>query len=328
LIEYGRADDFEIVHVNTGAIALAVMPGLGAKISSLRDLRTGREWLWRNPRIPYKRVPHGSSYITEADTGGWDECFPSVSECEYPSPPWKGARIQDHGELWSHAPTFEIEEENDAVTLSAQWEGIALPYLFTRKLWVGAGMARLRVDYAVTNTGDSPVQWIWSAHPLMAIERGMELRVPPGARFNLGGALPTDLISQERDLRFPMTVHNPVIARNAMHSIAAISPLPPPSAAMAMKLWSDPLDEGWATLRASDGEFRLRWDAAQLPQLGIWMNLGAWAGDGGTPYYNLGLEPCIGAQDSLADAVTRYHLFETLPPGGARSWWLEVELGE
>jgi hypothetical protein len=60
--------------------------------------------------------------------------------------------------------------------------------------------------------------------------------------------------------------------------------------------------------------------------LGIWLNLGAWAGDGGAPYYNLGLEPCIGAQDSLADAVTQYRLFETLHPGAERKWWLEVEL--
>ena len=95
---------------------------------------------------------------------------------------------------------------------------------------------------------------------------------------------------------------------------------------MALKLWSDPLAEGWATLRARDGEFRMRWDTEPLPQVGFWLNLGAWAGDGGAPYYNLGLEPCIGAQDSLAAAVHQYKLFETLPPRGSRTWWLEVEL--
>ena len=46
----------------------------------------------------------------------------------------------------------------------------------------------------------------------------------------------------------------------------------------------------------------------------------------GTPYFNLGLEPCIGAQDSLAEAVTARNLFEILPPRGSRTWWLEVEL--
>ena len=105
-----------------------------------------------------------------------------------------------------------------------------------------------------------------------------------------------------------------------------LTTLPDSSAAIALKLWSDPLADGWATLAASNGELRMRWDPALLPQLGFWLNFGAWAGDGGAPYYNLGLEPCIGAQDSLADAVVRYNLFESLAPRAARTWWLEVEL--
>ncbi|MDP9381556.1 MAG: hypothetical protein M3Q29_15690 [Chloroflexota bacterium] len=31
---------------------------------------------------------------------------------------------------------------------------------------------------------------------------------------------------------------------------------------------------------------------------------GGWSGTGGQPYYNLALEPCIGAQDSLQEAVS------------------------
>jgi len=46
--------------------------------------------------------------------------------------------------------------------------------------------------------------------------------------------------------------------------------------------------------------------------------VGAWSADGGTPYYNLGLEPCIGSQDSLAEAVTEYHQFATLPSRGSK----------
>jgi hypothetical protein len=46
----------------------------------------------------------------------------------------------------------------------------------------------------------------------------------------------------------------------------------------------------------------------------------------GQPYYNLGLEPCIGAQDSLAEAITKHNLFATLSPQGARTWRLEIQL--
>jgi hypothetical protein len=104
--------------------------------------------------------------------------------------------------------------------------------------------------------------------------------------------------------------------------------LPETSLGLAIKIWSDPLppDEGWAALRARDGELRMRWDVALLPQVAAWMNFGAWAGDGGAPYFNLGLEPCIGAQDSLAEAVTQHNLFATVPPRDSKMWWLEIEL--
>src|SRR5262245_34070136 len=101
LITNVKLEGFDGIHVHTGLIELTLIPELGGKVSSLRDTRNGREWLWRHPRYEYKRVPHGSSYITEADTGGWDECFPSVAQCQYPSAPWQGVPIQDHGELWS-----------------------------------------------------------------------------------------------------------------------------------------------------------------------------------------------------------------------------------
>ena len=98
------------------------------------------------------------------------------------------------------------------------------------------------------------------------------------------------------------------------------------SAGVAFKLWSDPLDEGWCALRAWDGVLHMRWDAAQLRQVACWINLGAWADDDGGPYFNLGLEPCFGAQDSLSEAVATWSLFATLPPRGSQRWWLEVEL--
>ena len=310
---------FDAIQVNIGPLSLTLMPELGGKISSLRDESTGREWLWRHPRMAYKRVPPagGSSYVAEADTGGWDECFPSVAACEYPSAPWAGAAIQDHGELWSQMVALDIVEDADRVALRTRWHGVALPYTFERTITLAANSARLRVDYTAANNAEAPIQFIWCLHALLAIEPEMELRFPPSARFNRWAAHPPDLIAQDRDIRYPLTARG-----------IDLRTLPDSSAAIALKLWSDPLPEGegWATLRARDGEFHMRWDVANLPQAAVWMNLGAWAADGGMPYYNLGLEPCIGAQDSLAEAVTQRNLFATLPPRGSREWGLEIEL--
>ena len=317
-ITRGTSDGFETIAVNTGALSLCLIPALGGKISSLRDLRTGREWLWRNPRLPYRQAEPDSAYVAVADTGGWDECFPTVAPCAYPSAPWAGAALPDHGELWAQSPALEVSVGTDKVSLNTRWQGVALPYRFERRVRAEAGSDCLRVDYTIANQGQSPLQFIWSLHPLLAIEPGMRLCLPPEARFNRWSSVPEAAVA-DSGLRFPLSLGG-----------YDLTSLPDATAAVAVKLWSDPLAEGqgWATVQSSDGALRMRWDPALLPQVGFWLNLGAWSGDGGAPYYNLGLEPCLGAQDSLAEAVTRQHVFGELAPGATRAWWLEVELSQ
>jgi galactose mutarotase-like enzyme len=312
-----HVEGFDGIQIQTGVIGLTLLPELGGKVSSLYDLRTGREWLWRHPRYLYKRLPHGSSYIAEADTGGWDECFPSVSACLYPSEPWQGVAIQDHGELWSQRPECEIEEHGESITVQTRWQGIALPYTFTRTITLTINSSVIRSNYEVLNNADQPMNFIWCIHPLLAIEPGMELHLPSSARFQLAGTMPADLLPSTQNLQYPFEAAG-----------LNFPSLPEDTAACALKIWSNPLasGEGWATLRARDGNLQMRWDTTLLPQLAVWMNFGAWAADGGTAYYNLGLEPCIGAQDSLSDAVTQYHLYAVLLPNNRKAWWLEIEL--
>ncbi len=309
-------EGYDALHLDNGLIALTMLPTLGGKISSLRDVRSGREWLWRHPRLAYQNTVREGAYTVIADTGGWDECFPTVGPCHYPSEPWKGAELQDHGEMWSQEPVLTLTQEEKGAALETRWQGIALPYTFARTIRMEADSNCMRFEYAVTNHADASLQFVWSAHPLMAIEPGMQLRVPADAGFyrwapdgSGGGKL-------EAGSRFPLIVEG-----------FDLSALPPTSAGISFKLWSEPLREGWATLAANNGEFRLRWDAALLPQLAVYMNFGAWAADGGTPYYNMGLELCMGMPDSLEEAVTRYDVFETLASHQMRSWWLKVEMG-
>lgn len=318
-VEDTTVEGYAALALATGPLALTIIPALGGKVSSLRDQRSGREWLWRHPRMAYRQVPHGSSYVAEADTGGWDECFPSVAACAYPSPPWAAAPIQDHGELWSQEAALKVEASDERLVVHTAWQGIVLPYTFERTISLTAGLAVLRCDYRVRNLSSHPLPFVWCIHPLIAIEPGMELRFPPAARFNVGASRPADLIGQTGGLTFPPPAQLDGRPLDLAH-------LPGPDTGLALKLWSEPLAEGYTSLHASDGALHMRWDTAQLPQVALWMNLGAWAADGGAPYYNMGLEPCIGAQDSLADAVQIHNLFATVPPEGEYRWWLEIEL--
>ena len=64
----------------------------------------------------------------------------------------------------------------------------------------------------------------------------------------------------------------------------------------------------------------------EVPQVGLWINCRGWAPPGNTPYYNLGLEPCIGAPDRLEDAIHEWGAAQFLQPGEERTWGLEVWL--
>jgi hypothetical protein len=64
----------------------------------------------------------------------------------------------------------------------------------------------------------------------------------------------------------------------------------------------------------------------EVPQVGLWINCRGWAPPGKTPYYNLGLEPCIGAPDRLEDAIHEWGAAQFLQPGEERNWGLEVWL--
>ena len=75
---------------------LEVVPELGAKIISLKDLRSGREWLWHPPhgRKLFRNRP-GDDFF-RSPLVGIDECFPTIAPCV-----WEGRNLPDHGELWS-----------------------------------------------------------------------------------------------------------------------------------------------------------------------------------------------------------------------------------
>jgi galactose mutarotase-like enzyme len=310
---------FHTIEASNGLIAFAVLPELGAKIVTLRDLRNRREWLWTSDRLPLAQHPYGSSYIETADTGGWDECFPTVATCEYPLEPQRGLALPDHGDLWAQRWDSKVERDADSIRIVNSCSAIALPCAFARSLALRAGAARLDMHYAVQNKGSHEVAFIWSAHPLLRIEPGMVLEFPASARFNVYSATARTNFPQREGLHWPVPV------RRDGHDIR-LDPLPGPDAGVAFKIWSERLSEGWARLVARDGALLMRFDVTEIPQVALWLNAGGWSGIGGEPYYNIALEPCIGAQDSLAEAVTHNREYAVLRPGETRRWSLTVDL--
>ena len=294
------------------------VPAVGMKLTNLRRPR-GREWLWRNDQMPLALPRDGASFVESADSGGWDECFPTVAPSPVPGAPPGTPTLPDHGELWSAGWTSSVFGHAGGTTLAASTTGRALPYEFHRELTVDPHEPILRMRYRVRNTGGRPFPWIWCAHPLFNVQPGARVEIPTMYQARL----------------------------DAVHGIAEVSrgdivPWPgalggerggfvfPGEGAWAAKLFGDVGPSGRMALtdprRGERLEVRVR--PEEVPQVGIWINHGGWAPEGREPYRNLALEPAIGAPDSLEEAVREWKTAQTLGPGEERSWGLEVRLLE
>jgi hypothetical protein len=85
---------------------------------------------------------------------------------------------------------------------------------------------------------------------------------------------------------------------------------------------------GWVGLCHQERMLRLSYDPDLVPDLGLWLNMGGWSPfEDHPPYFNLGLEPCIGWGDDLTYAVSQGLSHGCLEPFGERRWFLEIAIG-
>src|SRR5215207_6683419 len=91
---------FPAVALRTAELEVVAVPSIGMKLTNLRR-PNGREWLWRSDQIPLAPPRPGASYVETADSGGWDECLPTVGPSPIPGAPPGAPALPDHGELWS-----------------------------------------------------------------------------------------------------------------------------------------------------------------------------------------------------------------------------------
>jgi galactose mutarotase-like enzyme len=298
-------------------LELVVVPSAGMRITNLR-LHRGREWLWHNPDIPLAPPRRGASYIETADSGGWDECFPTVAPCLLPGaePP---VELPDHGELWQAVWTASVYDHVQGTTLLAAARGTRLPYEFTREVTLDPHEPVVRFRYRVAHTGGEPFPWIWSSHPLLTVQPGATLELPGVTQVRVAASHgrpdlePGDIVS------WP----------GAIGGSADRFTFPEP-AGWALKLFAD-LGPAAGPMRLIDpveGErLEITVDPTQVPQLGLWINAAGWGPTAAARYYNFALEPCIGAPDSLAEAVTSWGTAQMLEAGEERGWGVEVRVG-
>jgi galactose mutarotase-like enzyme len=307
---------FPAIALRSSLVEVVAVPTIGLKLTNLRRLN-GREWLWRSDQIPLTPPRAAASYVETADSGGWDECFPTVGPCPVPGAPPGTALLPDHGELWSAAWTSSVFESKEGTTLAGSAAGLAFPYEFHRRVILHPEEPLLRFEYLLRHTGDAPFPWIWSCHPLLNVQPGSILNLSDVAQVKVASIQGRDDWGVNDVIPWP-----PNQAENESGFTF------PAAGTWAAKLFGDVGRQGRLTLVDSRRGERLEFivNAQEIPQVGMWINCRGWAPSGRSPYYNLGLEPCIGAPDRLDIAAAEWKTAQTLHPGEERRWSLEVRL--
>jgi galactose mutarotase-like enzyme len=305
---------FPAVALRSAELEVVAIPSLGMKLTNLRRLN-GREWLWRSDQIPLAPPRPGSSYVETADSGGWDECFPTVGPCPVPGAPAGTAPLPDHGELWSAPWISSVYESSEGTTLAGSTNGTVFPYEFHREITLDLHQPVVRFRYLLRHTGDRPFPWIWSAHPLLNVQSGSVLTLPGVSQVKLAA------VHGRQDLH-----ENDVVSWPGGIGGESDRFTFPEDGGWAIKAFGDLGSEGRMMLtdprRGERLEFVVR--PEEVPQVGVWINCRGWAPSGRAPYYNLAVEPCIGAPDRLDLAVTEWHTAQLLQPGEEREWSIDV----
>src|SRR3954470_21382631 len=162
--------DFATVSLRNESLEIVVMPEIGAKVYSLKNLRSGREWMWRPPEGEvFAQLPLGTGFEKSSLVGA-DECMPTIMECE-----WRGRSLPSHGEAWSS--TWELDRLALAHgRLVTRLQLPISPFWMERSISLNGNKAHF--EYALRNVDFTPQEFMWAFHPLMEIRSGDRLELP------------------------------------------------------------------------------------------------------------------------------------------------------
>jgi galactose mutarotase-like enzyme len=235
-------EGFAVYVLRNQAIEAAVVPELGAKIISLKSLRTQREWLWHpGDKLDLFKNSPGDDF-SASTLVGMDECLPTIAPCS-----WRGRQLPDHGEVWSRPWVVEQSAwQHGILKTSIKLENSPLEFERTLQLRED----HLQFDYKLFNLAAMEERFIWAIHPLLRLTDGDELELPESTRALFNGEAWVD-------------------------SVASAIPQK-----KCCKAFGHPIQEGTAAIKNQIQGDRLQfiWDPAANNTLGLWLTRGGWHG--------------------------------------------------
>ena len=233
---------FEVYVLQNEILEISLVPDLGAKIISLMNRRTGREWMSRPAGDAKLFRNRWADDFSSSTLIGWDECLPTVAPCLH-----YGRSLPDHGEVWNVPWTIDEEAFRRGVLKTSVVLSIS-PFHFERCIALHGNEVLL--DYTLENLGKESERFLWAMHPLVSIHPGDVWELTVEARELLG---------------------NPAwLSRLDFGSTQ-------PACA---KTYAGPLSEGRAAIKnVQSGDcMRFLWDTKLNHTLGVWLTRGGWNG--------------------------------------------------
>jgi hypothetical protein len=233
---------FSVYELRNRKIQVAVVPELGARIISVKNLRTDREWMWHPSDRLKLFCNHAGDDFSKSPLAGLDECLPTIAPCA-----WQGRKLPDHGEVWSASWTVD-EQAWDLGVLRTSVELKISPFDFERTIELLGD--EIRLAYRLSSRSNREEQFIWAMHPLLRLCPGDKLVLPASTRALLNDAAWLDSLDSGL------------------------------SEQKCSKLFAQPVTEGFAIIRneISGDQFEFRWSPAQNNSLGLWLTRGGWHG--------------------------------------------------
>jgi hypothetical protein len=233
---------FAVYVLRNQRVEIAVVPELGAKIISLKNLETGREWMWHPPggMKLFRNGPDDD--FSKSPLVGVDECLPTIAPCS-----WRGRDLPDHGELWNTPWSVDRAAWKGGVLKNRARLGIS-PFEFERTIELQDN--EIRINYQLNSRSGEEEDYLWAMHALLKLRAGDRIELPASTRGMLNGEAWIDALD---------------------------SAVPAGSCA---KAFAGPLREGWAGIVSADTGDRLEfeWDPAENNTLGLWLTRGGWHG--------------------------------------------------
>jgi galactose mutarotase-like enzyme len=288
-----------VLTIENAAVQVAIDPALGARVLSLLDRRSGRDWIFKGPEST--NIGEDAHYRAD-EAVGWDECFPTVAPWDASATPW-ARKLRDHGDLWGRP--WSVDAQSTESLSCSYSDG---DFRFSRTLSLAG--ETLTASYRVDNLSDAELPFLWALHGLLAVTEDDRIALDGidtvrSSYLSRGGET---IVASE--LRWP----DADLQLDVVH---------PAASHIAAKLYASHLPTAQASVGGRKGSLDIGWDNSEIAHLGLWFNYGGWPAPGNI--HHLALEPTTAAADHLGQALDQ-HSAITLAPGAAKSWSVTLRL--